>query len=196
WAAGDRFEDVRNKAATAARARRTRRTGAAAIGVPITGVRRPAEDLSPEPRQESAASRATREPERRAPLVGGLVLLHNRGRDAAALADRQALSPGPLADLGRLLAAQRTRAGPAPAPAPLGLDRACLVDEGRQSLAQRFLVLLGKINLIVDAVEAELDDVLGLHLGAVEVVNVNLANQLSHAQLHTHRVHVYCSGLQ
>jgi hypothetical protein len=63
----------------------------------------------------------------------GLVLLHHAGRDAAALADRQAMLLRPGTDITRALPAGRSPPGPAPW-CPPGF--AGVPDIGREQLAE------------------------------------------------------------
>src|SRR5215471_21506564 len=81
-----------------------------------------------------------------------LVLLHDAGGDAPAVADRDALALRPRPDAAAALPARRGTPGPAPRP-PARL--AGVPDEGRQLPAERRGVLAVQIYLVIRAVDPE-----------------------------------------
>src|SRR5690606_10802199 len=113
----------------------------------------------------------------RGSALGGVVLVHDRLRDAAPLVDLLARGPGPGADLGAALATGR--AALLTARGPLGRGLAGGLDEGFERGAELGRVVAAEVDLVGGAVDPEGDRLVGLT--PVEVVDEKHLHLLCHA---------------
>src|SRR5215472_9824438 len=109
----------------------------------------------------------------------GLVLLHDAGRDAPALADGDAVVSCPGPDVAAALAARRGTHRPPQRPAP-GL--AGVLDKWCELLTERIGVLLAQVDLVVRTAESEPHGL--VRRAAIKVVFQRDGYSLGHLNLH------------